>query len=97
LLALEDVPEKTWIRRTREVVRQTLRTHGEPEVDRLLVADAIVTREGSHYRIESGGESWDEIEVIARRRSGVCDCGKPLSTRGKVYRCRTCGREFRLG
>jgi tRNA(Ile2) C34 agmatinyltransferase TiaS len=96
LLALEVVREKTWISRTREVVRQTLRTHGEPELDRLLVAGAIVAREGSHYRIETGGESWEEIEAIARRESGVCDCGKPLSARGKIYRCRTCGREFRL-
>jgi hypothetical protein len=78
------------------VVRQTLGAHAEPEVDCWLVAGAIVAKDGSHYRIESGDESWDEIEALARRQSGVCDCGKPLSSRGEIYLCRTCGREFQL-
>ena len=91
----EGVPERTWIARARDVVRETLWSEGEPEVDRFLVAGAVVVREGLHYRIESGGESWEEIEASARRRIGVCDCGRPLSSRGDVQRCRACGREFR--
>jgi hypothetical protein len=87
---------KAWIDRARQAVRETLWTEGEPEVDRILVSGALVARDGNHYRIESGGESLEEIEALGQREKGVCDCGSPLSSREAVQRCRSCGREFRL-
>jgi len=81
--------------RARPIVRQTLYSEAESEVAHMLVADAVVTREGEHYRIESGGESWRELEAHALRLEGRCDCGEVLSTEGQRSRCRSCGREFR--
>lgn len=38
----------------------------EPELERLLVGDALVERKGLHYRIVSGAESWEELEILSR-------------------------------
>lgn len=81
--------------KARQIVAQTLTSEGEAEVSRMLVAGAIVSREGEHYRIESGGDSWRELEAHAQRLAGRCDCGALLSTEGERSRCRSCGREFR--
>jgi hypothetical protein len=68
----------------------------DSELDQLLVCGALVVREGSHYRLESGLESWDELQAAARRLEGICDCGAPLSRRGDAAICRTCCREFQV-
>ena len=80
-----------------EVVPDTLWLEPESEVERLMVSGALVIRTGEHYRIAMGEESAEELETLARRREGTCDCGNPLSARGSVLRCRACGREFSLG
>ncbi len=67
----------------------------DSELDQLLVCGALVVREGSHYRLESGLESWEQLQAAARRLEGVCDCGAPLSQRGDTAVCRTCCREYR--
>ncbi len=86
---------RTFAERARQIVAQTLFAEGEADIDRLLVGEAVVQREGEHYRIEIGGESWHELEAHARRLEGRCDCGALLSTLGERSHCRTCGREFR--
>ena len=80
--------------RWNRIVGDILSLEPEEEVEQLLVSGALVVRDGEHYRIEAGDETTDELEAIARRQSGLCDCGSPLSSRGSVKRCRTCGREF---
>ena len=85
---------RTFAERARQIVNDTLFTD-EAEIDRILVGDAVVAREGEHYRIESGGDSWRELEAHAQRLAGRCDCGALLSTEGERSRCRSCGREFR--
>lgn len=80
--------------RARRAVAESLQTDGDPEVERALVAGAVVAREGDHYRIELGGDDWTELEAGARRLEGRCDCGALLSVSGGRARCRTCGREF---
>ena len=85
-----------WLERARRVVRATLGGEAEGDLERLLVSGALVTRDGDHYRVEQGAEASEELEALERRQSGVCDCGNPLSSRGSVYCCRACGREFRL-
>ena len=87
---------RSFAERARQIVSQTLFAEGDPEVERLLVGDAVVAREGEHYRIESGDDSWVELEAHARRLEGLCDCGALLSTLGERSHCRTCGREFRV-
>ena len=82
-----------WLsRRAREIVTDTL--DAEMDVDRLLVAGAVVVREGEHFRIESGDDSWNELEARARRLSGLCDCGAVLSVKHNRAHCRSCGREY---
>ncbi len=83
--------------RARAIVQQTLMTD-DPEVDRTLVAGAVVAREGdaNHYKIQTGEESPDDLARAALREEGLCDCGSVLSTRGDRARCRNCGREFDL-
>ena len=84
-----------WLsRRAREIVSNTQLHEAEPELDRLLVAGAVVVREGEHYRIESGEDAWGELEARARRLEGLCDCGALLSSRGARAHCRSCGREY---
>jgi len=84
-----------WLsRRAREIVTETLLQEADSEVDRLLVAGAIVVRDGAHFRIESGDESWTELEAHARRLQGLCDCGAVLSLKGPRAHCRSCGREY---
>jgi len=82
--------------RAHDLVLRAVQEATEPEFDQILVGEALVIREGSHYRIEAGGESWSELQDCARRRDGVCDCGSPLSSLGNRHCCRTCGREFRF-
>jgi len=82
--------------RARQIVAQTLFTEADAEVSRLLVGDAVVHRDGEHYRIESGGDSWTDLEARALHLDGRCDCGAVLSTEGRRSRCRACGREFRV-
>jgi len=53
-----------------------------------------VVRDGEHFRIESGDESWSELEARARRLQGLCDCGAMLSVNGARAHCRSCGREY---
>jgi hypothetical protein len=72
-----------WLsRRAREIVSQTIAQDAEPELERLLVAGAVVVRDGEHYRIESGEDVWSELEARARRLEGLCECGALLSSRG---------------
>jgi hypothetical protein len=60
-----------WLhRRVREISDDVLRDDADAEFERLLVGDAVVTREGNHYRIESGDESWAELERLAEQASG---------------------------
>ena len=86
-----------WLsRRAREIVLDPLAQEAEPELERLLIAGAVVVREGEHYRIESGEESFRELEARARRLDkGFCDCGALLSSHGTRAQCRSCGREYR--
>lgn len=84
-----------WLsRRAREIVTETLRQEADTDVDRMLVAGAVVVRDGEHFRIEHGDESWSELEAHARRLSGLCDCGAVLSVKGQRAHCRSCGREY---
>jgi ribosomal protein S27AE len=78
--------------RTRSLVMDPLLP--EPEVERVLVAGAVVVREGEHFRIESGDDSWSELEARARRLEGLCDCGAVLSAHGQRAHCRSCGRDY---
>ena len=82
--------------RAREIVTHTLGTEEAPEVDRLLVAGALVSRDGSHYRIESGGETAEDLAAIADQSSGRCDCGGLLSAIDTRSHCRSCGREYEV-
>ena len=75
--------------RAREIVSDTLRDE-DADVERVLVLDALVVREGDHYRIETGGESWNELEALARELAGECDCGATLSLRDRERYCRRC-------
>jgi hypothetical protein len=83
-----------WLtRRARQIVTESLLTDTETDLDRLLVAGAVVVRDGEHFRIESGDESWSELEAHAKRLSGLCDCGAVLSVKNTRAHCRSCGRE----
>jgi hypothetical protein len=84
-----------WLtRRARQIVTESLLTDTETDLDRLLVAGAVVVRDGEHFRIESGDESWSELEAHAKRLSGLCDCGAVLSVKNTRAHCRSCGREY---
>jgi hypothetical protein len=84
-----------WLsRRAREIVTEGLLDEAGVDVDRLLVAGAVVVRDGEHFRIESGDDSWSELEARARRLSGLCDCGAVLSVKHNRAHCRSCGREY---
>ncbi|HXZ86805.1 MAG TPA: hypothetical protein VEI82_15085 [Myxococcota bacterium] len=84
-----------WLsRRAAEIVTGAVLGDADGDVDRLLVSGAVVVREGEHFRIESGEESWNELEAQARRLQGLCDCGAVLSQKGARAHCRSCGREY---
>jgi hypothetical protein len=84
-----------WLsRRAREILAETALQEPEAEIDRLLVAGAVVVRDGAHFRIESGDDSWTDLEARARRLQGLCDCGAILSVHGQRAHCRACGREY---
>jgi len=93
--ALPEAMAFEWLaRRAREIVSETVAQEAEPELERLLVAGAVVVREGEHYRIESGEDVWSELEARARRLEGLCECGALLSSRGARAHCRRCGRVY---
>jgi hypothetical protein len=80
-----------WLhRRVREIVDDELGDDPGHEVERLLVGDAVVAREGDHYRIERGGETWEELERLAREL-GCARCGTLLDREGAVIVCPGCG------
>ena len=84
-----------WLsRRAAEIVTDAVLGDVDSDVDRLLVSGAVVVREGEHFRIESGDESWSELEAHARRLQGLCDCGAVLSQKGQRAHCRSCGRDY---
>ena len=84
-----------WLsRRAREIVTDALLHDAEHDVDRLLVAGAVVVRDGEHFRIESGDDSWTDLEARAKRLQGLCDCGAVLSVHNQRAHCRACGREY---
>lgn len=76
------------------IVDPLLVEDGPSELERMLVAGALVVRKGEHYRIESGAETYGDLELAARRLGGVCDCGAPLSSREAIRFCRTCPGEY---
>ncbi len=84
-----------WLsRRAREILAEAALHEPEAEIDRMLVAGAVVVRDGAHFRIESGDDTWTELEAHARRLQGLCDCGAVLSVNTKRAHCRACGREY---
>ncbi len=97
MLSVPDVKFHWLSQRAREIVSEALQSEieAELEVERMLVAGAVVVREGEHYRIESGDDTWSELEARSRRLEGLCDCGSLLSSDGVRARCRSCGREYR--
>ncbi len=95
--SVERMAAPIWIQRARQAAWEAFQAvEVSPEIERLLVSGAVVAREGDHYRIESGDEDAKELEHVHHRAAGLCDCGRPLSSRDTVHRCRACGREFRL-
>jgi hypothetical protein len=95
-MALAEPPGVELRKLASDIVRQTLEAETTtPEIERLLVAGAVVVREGEHFRIESGDDAWAELEARAKRLEGLCDCGAVLSARGARAHCRSCGREYR--
>ncbi len=66
--------------RVQGIVTHTLREQKACDVERILVADAVVLRAGNHYRILSGG---DPISPHGR-----CGCGAVLPLSGL---CELCG------
>ena len=69
--ALPPAVKFRWLsRRAREIVAEHARHEAESELERLLVAGAVVVRDGEHYRIESGDDAWSELEARARRLRG---------------------------
>ena len=81
--------------RTEQIVAATLFDEDASEHDEMLVGDALVVRKGNHYRIEAGGDEWEELEAQAEQLAGRCDCGAPLSFSGSLSHCRSCGRDYR--
>ncbi len=81
--------------RALSVLGETLAETAEPECTRLLISDAVVVQEGTHFAIEVGAGDSAELEAIGLRLEGRCDCGAPLSRRGEHLLCRTCSREYR--
>ena len=45
----------------------------ESEVERMLVAGAVVQRQGDHYWIVSGGESPAELAQLAATPASACE------------------------
>ena len=81
---------------THALAHQAFLDFDHPDIDRVLIANAVVVREEGHWRIESGAETAEELELRADREAGICDCGSVLSNRETRYQCRSCGREYKL-
>ena len=77
------------------IVARVLFDEQPSDLDRMLIDDAVVVRDGDHFRIETGGDSWEQLEAEAQHLEGRCDCGELLSFSGSRSRCRTCGRDYR--
>jgi RNA polymerase sigma-70 factor (ECF subfamily) len=74
-----------WLhRRAREIGDDLLREVGVEDFERLMVGDAVVTRVGGHYRIESGGETWAELERLAAQATGRDPAGAGVLASGPV-------------
>jgi len=87
-----------WLhRRVREIVDHQLSEDADPEIERLLVGGAIVTREGDHYRIERGGETWEELERLARASWSCPGCGTALASARDPDRCPRCPEDPETG
>jgi hypothetical protein len=81
-----------WLhRRAREIVDQATAEDADRDFERLLVGDAVVAREGDHYRIERGGETWEELERLARSPAACAACGRPWGGDGEPAACPRCG------
>ncbi len=81
--------------RTEQIVVNTLLDDDESELEHMMIGEALVVRDGSHYRIESGAESSDDLQAAVEHLQGRCDCGALLSFLGDQSLCRTCGRQYR--
>ncbi len=92
---MSEVSPETRRHRTAQIVENTLLDEDVSDLDRVLIGDAIVVRDGDHYRIESGGDLWVDLEARAQQLAGQCDCGALLSFSGDLSHCRTCGRDYR--
>jgi RNA polymerase sigma-70 factor, ECF subfamily len=74
-----------WLhRRAQEIAADLLGEDAELELERLLVGEAVVTRDGDHYRIESGGESWAELEQLAAQSTGRDPAAASVLASGSV-------------
>jgi hypothetical protein len=80
---------------TEQIVVNTLLDDDESELEHMMIGEALVVRDGSHYRIESGAESWDDLKAAGEHIQGRCDCGALLSFIDDQSHCRTCGRDYR--
>ena len=77
-------------------IAQSLEGVLDHELEQMMVCGALVSCEENHYRIESGDETWEELEAFSRLQEGRCDCGSLLSSVGDRHSCRSCGREYRF-
>jgi hypothetical protein len=79
-----------WLhRRVREIVDQATEEDADRDFERLLVGDAVVAREGDHYRIERGGDTWEELERLALDPTTCPLCGGPRGS--GAAGCPRCG------
>ncbi len=81
---------------TETMAHQAFMDFDHPDIDRVLIAGAVVTRDQGHWSIESGAETDEDLAQMAQRILGHCDCGAPLSNRDTRFECRSCGREYRI-
>ncbi len=80
---------------TEQIVVNTLLDDDESELEHMMIGEALVVRDGNHYRIESGAESSDDLKAAVEHLQGRCDCGALLSFLDDQSLCRTCGRQYR--
>jgi len=81
-----------WLhRRVREIVDEATAEDPDRDVERLLVGDAVVTRVGDHYRIERGGDSWEELERLAVELRTCPACHELVGGTSEAPSCARCG------